>query len=65
MAQALNVQGSERGILNGRHQKERILDAVASLVEHGKGQETTSRDIDASWKLLWTTEKVLCPFDPH
>lgn len=52
------MQGSERGVRNGQGQKEKILEAAESLTEQGKNQETTGRDIDASWKLLWTTEKV-------
>lgn len=52
------MQGSGRGVDNAAQQKERILEAVESLADKGKGQETTSSSIDASWKLLWTTEKV-------
>ena len=52
------LKGSERGVKNGGQQKEKILEAVRSLAEEGKDQETTSGNINASWKLLWTTEKV-------
>lgn len=53
------MQGTARGMSTEPAQKSRILEAVATLEEIGRGTVTTSgQDIDGTWKLLWTTEKV-------
>lgn len=52
------MQGSQRGVSNSKEQKNEVLKAVQVLAEQGKDRETVKAGIDASWKLLWTTEKV-------
>jgi len=53
------LKGTSRGISTSPAQKAKILEAVASLEGAGKGTVTTSgQDVDGTWKLLWTTEKV-------
>jgi hypothetical protein len=55
----LSSKGTNRGVSTSPSQKAKILEAVASLEGAGKGTVTTSsQDVDGTWKLLWTTEKV-------
>ena len=64
------IQGTKQGLETSAAQKADILAAVEELVEAGAGTGTaSSQNINATWKLLWTTEKVqtlailLC--EPH
>ena len=52
------MQGSQRGVISDKSGKDKILTAVEALAAKGADQETTTSQIDATWKLLWTTEKV-------
>ena len=53
------MQGTRRGLDTQSAQKTKILDAVESLQDIGKDSVTTGQDIDGTWKMLWTTEKVI------
>ena len=54
------IQGTRQGLDTSAEQKAEILAAVEDLVEAGAGSATaSSSNINATWKLLWTTEKVL------
>ena len=54
------IQGTRQGLETSPAQKADILAAVEDLVEKGAGSATAaSSNINATWKLLWTTEKVL------
>ena len=56
------IQGTRQGLDTSAEQKAEILAAVEDLVEAGAGPATaSSSNINATWKLLWTTEKVLFP----
>lgn len=35
--------------------------AVDVLKQSGQGTVTTTTELSATWKLIWTTEKVRCP----
>ena len=53
------IQGTRQGLETSAAQKADILAAVEDLVEAGAGVATaSSSSINATWKLLWTTEKV-------
>ena len=52
------MQGSERGLQSSGEQKRRIEGAISALQEIGRDQATLRGPIDATWKLLWTTEKA-------
>lgn len=53
------IQNTRQGLDTSPAQKTEILAAVEELVELGSGSATTSSsNINATWKLLWTTEKV-------
>lgn len=53
------IQGTKQGLETSAAQKADILAAVEELVEAGAGIATaSSSNINATWKLLWTTEKV-------
>ena len=53
------IQGTKQGLETSAAQKADILAAVEELVEAGAGTATASSSkINATWKLLWTTEKV-------
>ena len=52
------TQDSKRGLQNSKEQKECIEGAISALQEIGKDQVTLQGPIDATWKLLWTTEKA-------
>ena len=57
------IQGTRQGLDTSAEQKAEILAAVEDLVEAGADSATaSSSNINATWKLLWTTEKVLLPF---
>lgn len=56
------IQGTRQGLDTFAKQKAEILAAVEDLVEAGAGSATaSSSNINATWKLLWTTEKVILP----
>jgi hypothetical protein len=52
------IKGSQRGLDVSASLKEEILRCVEELEEMGKLSITTNDEINATWKLLWTTEKV-------
>ena len=49
---------ARRGLDTSKERKADILRLVDVLQTEGAGQETTAGDISATWRLLWTTEKV-------
>jgi hypothetical protein len=53
-----SIEGADRGLGNSAEQREAVLAAAAELAELGRGATTTGSDLSATWKLLWTTEKV-------
>ena len=56
------IQGTRQGLETSAAQKADILAAVEELVDAGAGIATASSStINATWKLLWTTEKVRVP----
>lgn len=48
---------TNRGAESSPQQRERILKAVDALEKSQAGRPTTGRDVDATWRLLWSTEK--------
>ena len=68
------IEGTDRGVSTTAEQRERILRAVAALEELAAGADTArdsaarggdpcspaaaNGSVSATWKLLWTTEKV-------
>lgn len=54
------IKGTDRGLTTTEQQKADILDAVEELAELGRGTVSTGGKISATWRLIWTTEKVLC-----
>lgn len=52
------IKDSQRGLNTSASQKQDILSAVEELESIGRGTVTTNEVISATWKLLWTTEKV-------
>ena len=52
------IQSTERGLSTTPAQRSAILSATEALTELGRGTTTTSDALSATWKLLWTTEKV-------
>ena len=53
------IQGTKQGLETSAAQKAGILAAVEELVKAGADTPTaSSSNINATWKLLWTTEKV-------
>ena len=52
------IRGTERGVSTTGAQRQAILTATAALTELGRGSTTTCDTLSATWKLLWTTEKV-------
>ena len=55
------VGDSERGCRTSRAQKARIDAAVGVLEGAGDDSDPVSKSLSATWKLLWTTEKVGFP----
>ena len=53
-----SIEGADRGLGNSPEQREEVLAAAAELARLGGGTTTTGSDLSATWKLLWTTEKV-------
>lgn len=53
------ISGTDRGLTTTGEQKAEILEAVEELAELGRGSISTGGKISATWRLLWTTEKVL------
>ena len=54
------IEGTDRGLNTTKEQKAEILDAVEALAGLGRGSVSTGSNISATWRLIWTTEKVLC-----
>ena len=53
------VESTQRGLSTSPTSRAQINAAVETLERCGKGEVTTdSSKIDATWRLLWTTEKV-------
>jgi len=52
------IEGTQSGLNTSATQREDILNAVSELEELGRGLVTTSHELSATWKLLWTTEKA-------
>lgn len=50
---------TNRGANTSPQQQERILKAVDALEKAQAGRPTTGRNVDATWRLLWSTEQVL------
>ena len=50
--------GANRGLSSDKQLKQDILRLVDVLQQESAGQETTAGPISATWRLLWTTEKV-------
>ena len=48
----------ERGASTSDDARAAILDAVAALKASSPAQVTTGKELSATWKLVWTTEKV-------
>lgn len=55
------VEGSERGCRTSRSQRARINAALGVLEEAGDNTRPISKELSATWKLVWTTEKVMLP----
>lgn len=55
------VEGSERGCCTSRSQKARINAALGVLEEAGDNTRPISKGLSATWKMVWTTEKVRLP----
>lgn len=53
-----DAQDTERGVSTSTQQKQRILQAVDTLAGVCGEQTTVQGAINASWKLIWTTEKA-------
>ncbi len=61
------IDGTDRGVNTSPEQRQRILraiDALETLPASGNGaaERDDSASVSATWKLLWTTEKVLRKF---
>ena len=52
------IKSTERGLKTPPSSRQDILQAVNELEEIGKGIPTTGTGLSATWRLLWTTEKV-------
>lgn len=52
------IKNTERGLKTPPSIRQDILQAVNELEEIGKGTVTTGTGLSATWRLLWTTEKV-------
>ena len=59
------IDGTERGCKTSSSQRAKIDAAINVLEEAAEVGNDLSTDLTATWKLLWTTEKVLClPREP-
>ena len=52
------IKNAERGLETPPSTTQDILQAVNELEEIGRGKVTTGTSLSATWRLLWTTEKV-------
>lgn len=52
------VKGTKRGLVNTKEQVEAITSAVEALQELCVDDTTTSASLSATWRLVWTSEKV-------
>lgn len=52
------IEGTERGLSTSAEKQEQIDAAIAILEEAGKGSVTSGESLTATWRLVWTTEKV-------
>jgi hypothetical protein len=48
---------TDRGASTSPQQRDRIMKAVDALKQIQAGRPTTGSDLDATWKLLWSSEK--------
>jgi hypothetical protein len=52
------LDDTERGLKSNAAQTKEILEVVDRLKSGSEGTTTTGSNLSATWKLLWTTEKV-------
>lgn len=52
------IENTERGLVVSPSSRQEISDAVDELEDIGQDTVTTGRDLSATWKLLYTTEKA-------
>lgn len=52
------VKGTKRGLSTSKEQASSISSVVESLQELWLDKPTTTSELSATWRLLWTTEKV-------
>ncbi|CAG9467438.1 unnamed protein product [Pedinophyceae sp. YPF-701] len=51
------IEGTDRGLATTKEQRKQIEDAVQQLYDEAQGKKTNGKDLSATWKLLWTSEK--------
>ena len=54
------LAATERGLQTAAPQRAEILALVDALEKDGRDQDNTGSSVSATWRLLWTTEKVMC-----
>ncbi len=52
------LKDTARGVKSSPAQTKQILEVVERLKSGAQGTTTTGSNLSATWKLLWTTEKV-------
>lgn len=55
------IEGSERGCRTSKSQRARIDAALGVLEEAGYDNVPINKSLSATWRLVWTTEKVRLP----